>query len=190
MWACSLTWWPCCRRHKLVSSQCPQVPAGLLEGWSCGSPWGSAGPAAGAGSSRCWSCLGESDRRNWGRLPTAAERKGPSVPLSRPPSWSLNPNQTGLLPFAYSAPEIWGSCAGHAVALVSTLNKNLLAQMLLGFLFMHQQEQKLTVWVICCLGHGRWPSWLKAVGRKRLIRRQVPTELGNHGYCSVNAISG
>lgn len=45
-----------------------------------------------------------------------------------------------------------------ADARVSTLNKNLLAQLPLdasGVLFTHQQEQKLTIWFICCLGHGR-----------------------------------
>lgn len=53
------------------------------------------------------------------------------------------------------------SFACHVVAAdahVLTLNKNLLAQPLLdaaGALFTHQQEQKLTIWFICCLGLGR-----------------------------------
>lgn len=80
-----------------------------------------------------------------------------------------------------------------AVARVLTLNKNLLAQPRLdaaGLLFTHQQEQKLTIWFICCLGLGRWGSWLKAVGRKWLIRKgtHTHTHLCNHGYCLVNVI--
>lgn len=53
------------------------------------------------------------------------------------------------------------SFARHVVAAdarVLTLNKNLLAQLSLdaaGVLFTHQQEQKLTIWFFCCLGHGR-----------------------------------
>lgn len=52
------------------------------------------------------------------------------------------------------------SFARHVVAAdarVLTL-KNLLAQLSLdaaGVLFTHQQEQKLTIWFFCCLGHGR-----------------------------------
>lgn len=58
--------------------------------------------------------------------------------------------------------------------------KNLLAQPLLDaagffFFFTLQQEQKLTIWFICCLGLGRWGSWLKAVGRKWLIRKSTHT---------------
>lgn len=75
-----------------------------------------------------------------------------------------------------------------ADAHVLTLNKNLLAQPLLdaaGVLYTHQQEQKLTIWFICCLGLGRWGSWLKAVGRKWLIRRGTHT----HTHTSVTMVT-
>lgn len=68
-----------------------------------------------------------------------------------------------------------------ADAHVLTFHKNLLAQPLLeaaGLLSMHQQELKLTIWFICCLGLGRWGSWLKAVGRKWLIRKGTHTLVG------------
>lgn len=91
---------------------------------------------------------------------------------------------------------LWQLVAADAHVL--TLNKNVLAQAPLdaaGVLFTHQREQKLTIWFICCLGHGRWGSWLKAVERKWLIRKKYPqththTHLSHHGYYSVNVIFG
>lgn len=55
-------------------------------------------------------------------------------------------------------------------------SKNLLAQPptdAVGVGFTHQQEQKLTIWLICSLGLGRRGSWLKAEGRKGLIRKDT-----------------
>lgn len=81
-------------------------------------------------------------------------------------------------------------CMRHASAdaHVLTFNKNLLAQPPLdaaGVLFFtHQQEQKLTIWFVCCLGLGKWRSWLKAVGRKWLIRKRC-----THTHHSVTMVT-
>lgn len=100
-------------------------------------------------------------------------------------------NRGGPLCNIHAPPDVFcDSFACHVVAHVLTFNKNLLAQATLdaaGDLFMHQQEQRLTIWFFCCLGLGRWGSWLKAVERKWLIRKETHTLA--HRHLSVTMVT-
>lgn len=180
MQRCSLTWWFCCRHHITGSYHCPRAPAVLPAGWSCGSAWAWAGPAAGAGSRRCSSCLGESGRQSWGPWPKVDGWMDQNcLPLQ---SWSLGhmKGQFWILHACILPNVCWDSLLCQTVStdklVLRVKNRNASAQPLLdaaGRLSTHQQEQELTIWFICSLVLGRRGSWLKAVRRKWLIRKDT-----------------